>query len=809
MSFDFAGIDFNDPQSFKHMFGDHIPIPDAVSPAEVRRQVKGRRDNILSSYATLNNILTRHEATIQKRWAKKSKNARTKILLDCWPGMAESHRPDFTAFRLERPRQGRGTTTRYRDSYMWPYINQEDLSGPRALLVLLNARGHNHPSQFACADAESIHLGLVSTVIVPLFLNEYTMMLNGVEDERYGQLLSWDDHPEAFTWMHEQQQFNPGDGLLVLEIQERVLSFLVKCCKNLFHDIPPEKLLSDEFPPQPMPELKPPAETDTLDSRALMREEEAYRVPARLDMSRVATVLQAQADAAADHFWLLREDPGYFADELLDVRNHRQEMMRDTNGDAHPVMAPQRQDTFWGRVVAAALVQAYTNLETSAELSRQAGLVKSLMDKLAPKNSSDELPENLLVALLLFRHHLIESAKWLRGVLMNEYPGSPSTRRLFTRLPPPDLHTTKIRLQSNPHVMSDDEQYFNYLMTLIWDEQQIFLFRLPILMDEIDRRLPTVPRIISPRVAKVLGNLSLVAQCLREIDQFHPWARSFEMKLPDHEDDITRQFAKWQSPLQKMQAAIGAASPKLVSLTSNPKERFYFPSDKRQTKDVVDDMRAAEQKLDRFWSITDAQLLKACGSLEGTAFASLSKRELRRTGPWVEPPAKSKAVLDVSVLHKPLSELTLDGARSESASYRTAQPKVKVKTRGVARPSDSAPTAPEKPVTEDAETVPQIGVDARALKTFRNLFFNPNVSATPGEIPWKEFRHAMATAGFEPHKLYGSAWQFQSPASTMIFHEPHPNPKIPIWQARRMGRRLSRALGWDIGTFVLRDKASG
>lgn len=236
----------------------------------------------------------------------------------------------------------------------------------------------------------------------------------------------------------------------------------------------------------------------------------------------------------------------------------------------------------------------------SAELSRQTGHVKGLMDKHAPKAPLDELPKELLVGFLTFRHHLIESAKWMRGVLMSEFPGSPPMRTRYTRLPPSDPHTTKIRTQSNPHAMNEDEKYFNDLMTLLWDEQQIFLFRLPILMDKIDRHLPTVRNIISPRVAKLIGNLSVVAQCLREVEQFHPWARSFEMKLPDHDEDINKSYAKWVSPLQKLQAAITANSTKLVSLVSNPKERFEYPTDKRETKEVVGTKRASEQKLDRF-----------------------------------------------------------------------------------------------------------------------------------------------------------------------------------------------------------------
>lgn len=100
-------------------------------------------------------------------------------------------------------------------------------------------------------------------------------------------------------------------------------------------------------------------------------------------------------------------------------------------------------------------------------------------------------------------------------------------------------------------------------------------------------------------------------------------------------------------------------------------------------------------------------------------------------------------------------------------------------------------------------------VDGRAFKVFRTLFHNPRVTSTPGEVPWADFLHAMASMGFAAEKLYGSVWQFQPTRldveRSIQFHEPHPCSKIPFMTARQFGRRLSRAYGWDGGMFVLKD----
>ena len=93
---------------------------------------------------------------------------------------------------------------------------------------------------------------------------------------------------------------------------------------------------------------------------------------------------------------------------------------------------------------------------------------------------------------------------------------------------------------------------------------------------------------------------------------------------------------------------------------------------------------------------------------------------------------------------------------------------------------------------------------------FRTVFFNPALTSTPGEVPWNDFLHAMASVGFTVMKLYGSVWQFQPTRldveRNIQFHEPHPRGKLPFTTARQYGRRLNRAYGWFGGMFVLDEK---
>jgi hypothetical protein len=306
--------------------------------------------------------------------------------------MSAVHRPDFEAFRKETKEQ-RVRGTKYREAFVWPYINHEDLSKPKSLVLLLNARARHHPSHFAAADSTANHFGKVTHAIQPVYLNEYVMILNGVTDPaKYGELIAWDDHPDAFEWMHTQKQFLPGDGLLVLETQERILRFLLDCVRVILHDIPEDKLTSETYPVQPEPHLKTEVEANGFESLVVMAAEAPYRLPSRIDFKRMELLLGARVSAAKDHIWALREEPDYFADKILEIRDNRIEMLKDTKGNIHLALLPGAGPVVTARAIPNLVLEAYAELEFFTELHRQAKKLRLLHEKLRPNPLTGQRP---------------------------------------------------------------------------------------------------------------------------------------------------------------------------------------------------------------------------------------------------------------------------------------------------------------------------------------------------------------------------------------------------------------------------------
>jgi hypothetical protein len=168
-------------------------------------------------------------------------------------------------------------------------------------------------------DAAAFGL-LVSDALMPKFLIGYTMILSGVTESNiddYGKLVGWHTHPGAASLYATEHEFEPGEGLLVLEIQERLYSFLVDCCKEILHDYPADSWTSDAFPIQPEPTIKSGAEATGFESLAVMAAEAPYRVPAKLDLGKIVSLLAARTSAAEDRLWALREDPLFLRDQIL------------------------------------------------------------------------------------------------------------------------------------------------------------------------------------------------------------------------------------------------------------------------------------------------------------------------------------------------------------------------------------------------------------------------------------------------------------------------------------------------------------
>uniref|UniRef100_L2GJ91 Uncharacterized protein n=1 Tax=Colletotrichum fructicola (strain Nara gc5) TaxID=1213859 RepID=L2GJ91_COLFN len=632
-----------------------------------------------------------------------------------------------------------------------------------------------------------MHLGCVTQRIVAVFLNCYVMILHGARDAReYGKLVAWEEHPDAFEWMHTRRQFMPGEGLLVLEAQERTLSFLVKCCELTFHDVPSDTLTTDVFPVQPEPEFKNEQEADGFDSLAAMAAEAPYRLPARLDLDRIQSLLGTKVAAARDHIWSLREDPGYFAEQLAEITEHRQEMIKDVNGNAHPTLSRLKQDTFWARVVAETVARAYDELEVYTQLHDLALELRRVLAAHAGSiHSSKDLPDEVMNSLLKFRFFLNEAAKGPLGQLKQSVVASPPMRRFFARDPPVNASFIGIKMKSGVK-MNKIETQLTWLLRTLWEDgQNLFFASMPLILDELERLLHAesqAKELVSSYIASVIGSLSIISQCISQLDLYQPWARSYMSKMVDREDGLKREFAVQTAGRAKVMAVLRESNVLPAARLAEPSNnRFAYPSEKRRTKAVTATLIEAERNLDGVWDAVE-------------------------TCPRAQPQPAAHPGTDI--VYRPLSTLYFEKS-GEAADDAAQLPKLKKKTKGVASQDPAETSTPTTEAATHIETsAPPIRVDARSFKVFRTLFFDPNVTSHPGQVSWKDFLHAMTGTGiFAAEKLYGSVWQFErtdGDQSRIQFHEPHPYSKIPFVVARRIGRRLNRNYGWTGDMFVLK-----
>lgn len=382
---------YDDPKKMFELMnaGNGLPMPSFPSLAEVKQQAKQYAREIFTHRAALFDILERYEAILRKRWIRKIGEQRRKVLLTAYPTMPAKHRSDFEALRREGPESTRAGT-RFRDAFLLPYMNLEDLLSAKHLLLFLTSRGRNGPDIFVDLDFNSIHLTTVTHAVTPSYLSNYTMLLAGQKtSSKYGRMVSWDDDVEAFDMMSKGTGIPPGEGLLVLEIQQRKLSFLLECAQVILQDLPLKDLNVQKQPARPDVVVG----NESSEWFSLMKEvvEAPYRVPDKCDMSILISYISAKRDEAQDHFWVLREDPSYLKETILDWAEHRQEKLLTMNGNSHPIL---RDDEFWERVLGNVVIDAYGGMVCWDMMVKDVEDLAMLKDKYLDQIKSDaELPE--------------------------------------------------------------------------------------------------------------------------------------------------------------------------------------------------------------------------------------------------------------------------------------------------------------------------------------------------------------------------------------------------------------------------------
>lgn len=213
---------------------------------------------------------------------------------------------------------------------------------------------------------------------------------------------------------------------------------------------------------------------------------------------------------------------------LVIIESTGRDLFPTPGGQSHPTLNSGQTSIFWSRVLHGVVANAYLPLETWNDLHEQVVKLQSLQEKYSAQILIDKnLPEDYLDALLKFQFYLEQNMNGLIAVLKQSAVASPPLRRFFARAPQ-QPGTTKMQVMSKPNLPPDRVRTrLLWLFSTLWDEHKRLLLGVENLIEETERLIQSEPKakeLVSPYIASVLGDLSILTECLRQIKIYKPWA---------------------------------------------------------------------------------------------------------------------------------------------------------------------------------------------------------------------------------------------------------------------------------------------
>jgi hypothetical protein len=670
----------------------------------------------------------------------------------------------------------------------------------------MNARGRNEPWSFAATEEQFCLLARMQPCLDKDFCKGTTVEFTKEPDPtKYGKLNRHRDNNENYCATDNYFEMCARSAMLVLRMQDFTLGFLVKCAADILRDIPEELLFES-----PVQEEPPVAEIIADDksghatfSNLLMFA--PYRGWQSLNFEKLHGYISATCGMHQEHVWALHEDPAYFADTLQEYEDH---IPYEWENGVHHLSQRSGEKIYRNVIVAQIIDESFCMLAGWQELDRRFANFDRLFQQ--GVNLHDQ-------------YHAVSEvehvADWMKKCLTRKigesYLAAPNIRKMmkedfdedgksFSTIKPGRCTDAQRR------VIDMFQQYklstFSTPSVLSWSLETL---------DRLVQGNPECKAMMSERLLSLLTDVSVLAECLRQIAL---WKASPKVMAIEHSDchyvykiDNLNDFLGWFGKKDGDHSSYSLPNHHIYPY----EEKLFYPAHKRRTRDNVDAMRQAEANLDRFWAIIGETYEKETGIYRHSLVQAILDEggELKRTAPWPEQAAvKTEPKEKPEYEYQPLSrmihnkEMQITGAFDKLA----VEEKIKTKTRGsptyhAETDNDQAAQAVSIPPCETS-----IIVDQRTHKVFKTIFYTPTTDTgdLPKAVKWAEFKRAMTRVGFAVEKLQGSAWQFTPSVDSnaernISFHEPHPDSDVPYVMAKRFGRRLGRVYGWSTDTFKL------
>ncbi|XP_014559917.1 hypothetical protein COCVIDRAFT_90694, partial [Bipolaris victoriae FI3] len=534
-----------------------------VSPSlvtAIAKHASSLSESICKDYEELNKIVIRREATIRKRWLKKTQTQRRDVLLRAWPNMAETHRPDYTEVNgylkytklSNNLRKCLGThdkETPPSASQIWPFINLEDLTKPKSLLIFLNARARNVPFMFTLTEEAFSPLAVMSMCSYEPKLEQYSLQISS------------ETTPTLY-----------------------IIGFLAACSKLILHDMDQDMLYCSAIQEEPpSSELDLPSDlgfTNFADTLMVA----PYRNRGSVEFLRLRAYFDALCTNAKDHILALREDPSYFADAFKDICEHSAELIRDLDGHIDP-----RVDSkcFLMCNAAKMVTNAYSMFFSWRELYRITDLLS--------KTSMQDQGADFASLMAEFNCSVRRVSKRVYRILACASM-SPNVRKFYFRT---NRHIVMklwdIWSLEEFQLMSSFECF-----NMGGDCEDVKDEALYLLLDHVTtimREKKAARDLVFPRVSELFAQMSVMGECAMQLMVWRdtPQGSTLDMDTP-HSHAHYADFYDWLDHLSHDYMPVHVVNPF--------RGKLDYPSHKARNPKTVKAMRDAEKNLDKFWEDT-------------------------------------------------------------------------------------------------------------------------------------------------------------------------------------------------------------
>lgn len=678
-------------------------------------------------------------------------------MLRAWPNMAETHRPDYTEVNgylkytklSNNLRKCLGThdkETPPSASQIWPFINLEDLTKPKSLLIFLNARARNVPFMFTLTEEAFSPLAVMSMCSYEPKLEQYSLQISSeTTPTLYVRMQSIDKAEGPDIPSENASTECPRRGIYHLFIQHKIIGFLAACSKLILHDMDQDMLYCSAIQEEP-----PSSELDLPNDLGFTNFADTlmvapYRNRGSVEFLRLRAYFDALCTNAKDHILALREDPSYFADAFKDICERSAELIRDLDGHIDP-----RVDSkcFLMCNAAKMVTNAYSMFFSWGELYRITDLLS--------KTSMQDQGADFASLMAEFNCSVRRVSKRVYRILACASM-SPNVRKFYF---PTNRHIVMklwdIWSLEEFQLMSSFECF-----NMGGDCEDVKDEALYLLLDHVTtimREKKAARDLVSPRVSELFAQMSVMGECAMQLMVWRdtPQGSTFDMDTP-HSHAHYADFYDWLDHLSHDYMPVHVVNPF--------RGKLDYPSHKARNPKTVKAMRDAEKNLDKFWEYVD----KSYETKTGISQHEVIRKCIAEGGPMQRTPAwedhvKAKSIQpeQLESIYQLFSEVShnrdaqITGAFDKLAVGEKVKPKTKGSLESVI--VDVPPT--HMVGTADEGSVPQVlRLDKRALKAMKTLFHVPQSDHDdlPKGVKWHEFKRAMAHIGFAVEKLQGSA----------------------------------------------------